>query len=70
MKDPLSITGNGKDHEVPAGTTVAGLLDLLEIGREGSAVERNKEIVPRSRHEQTTLEAGDRIEIVTAVGGG
>ncbi len=70
MTDPLSITVNGEGHEVPAGTTVAGLLVILEIGREGSAVERNRDIVPRSRHEETTLEAGDRIEIVTAVGGG
>ncbi len=70
VTDPYPIMVNGKDYEVPAGTTVAGLLDFLEIGREGSAVERNREIVPRSRHEETTLEAGDRIEIVTAVGGG
>ena len=56
--------------QVPAGTTVADLLDRLEIGRESTAVERNREIVPRSHHEHTTLEDGDRIEIVTAIGGG
>jgi len=61
---------NGKDLEVPAGTTVAGLLDRLGVGRESTAVERNREIVPRSRHGETTLEDGDRIEIVSAIGGG
>lgn len=68
--DPISLTVNGKDMEVPAGLTVAGLLDHLGIERESTAVERNRDIVPRSRHDETTLEAGDRIEIVTAVGGG
>ena len=34
------------------------------------AVERNGEIVPKGRHAETRLDAGDRIEIVAAVGGG
>jgi sulfur carrier protein len=45
---------------------------LVELGHAGRrvAVERNGEIVPRSRHHEATLAAGDRIEIVVAVGGG
>ncbi len=70
MSETRSIVVNGKDLSVPAGTTVTGLLDRLSIGRESTAVERNREIVPRSHHEHTTFEDGDRIEIVTAIGGG
>ena len=70
MTDRLAITVNGEPMDVPAGTTVAGLLDRLDIARQGTAVERNREIVPRSLHAEARIEAGDRIEIVTAVGGG
>jgi sulfur carrier protein len=66
----LAITVNGKPMDLPDGTTVADLLDRLSIGRQGTAVERNREIVPRSLHTEARIEAGDRIEIVTAVGGG
>jgi sulfur carrier protein len=43
-----------------------------EMGMEGKriAIERNGEIVPRSRYEATTLADGDRLEVVVAVGGG
>jgi thiamine biosynthesis protein ThiS len=64
------ITVNGKPLDVPEGTTVADLLDSLDISRQGTAVERNRVIVPRSLHTEARIEAGDRIEIVTAVGGG
>jgi len=45
---------------------------VRELGLEGKriAVERNGEIVPRSRYAATTLEDGDKLEIVGAVGGG
>jgi sulfur carrier protein len=45
---------------------------LQHMGLEGKrvAVERNGEIVPRSQHGATVLAAGDRLEIVVAVGGG
>ncbi len=66
----LAITVNGKSMDLPEGTTVAELLDRLNIARQGTAVERNREIVPRSLHTEVRIEADDRIEIVTAVGGG
>jgi sulfur carrier protein len=66
----VNIRVNGEDTAVPEGTTVAGLLERLGVGTDRTAVERNREIVPRSRHGETLLEEGDRIEIVTAVGGG
>jgi sulfur carrier protein len=50
--------------------TVAQLLDQMTLQGKRIAVERNGEIVPRSRFDQPLLENGDRIEIVVAVGGG
>ncbi len=50
--------------------TVADLLAGLDHAGRRVAVERNGEIVPRSRHQDTVLAADDRIEIVVAVGGG
>ena len=50
--------------------SVAQLLEHMALQGKRIAVERNGEIVPRSRFEQPLLENGDRIEIVVAVGGG
>ena len=61
---------NGQDREAAAGTTVAAL--LVELGMEPRhvAVEVNLELVPRARHAERVLCDGDRLEIVTLVGGG
>lgn len=67
---PLRLTVNGESAECRPGTTVAGLLATLDTAGKRVAVERNGEIVPRSQHATTALEAGDRLEIVIAVGGG
>jgi len=50
--------------------TVSGLVEALDLTGKRVAVERNGEIVPRSRHADVQLESGDRLEIVVAVGGG
>ena len=55
---------------MPSGACVAQLLEVLALAGKRVAVERNGEIVPRSRHADTALAAGDRLEIVVAVGGG
>lgn len=65
----MTIILNGESRELTAGTTLADLIETLKItGR--LAVERNGEIVPRSAHGKTVLVAGDRVEIVRAIGGG
>lgn len=61
---------NGELKEVRDGLTVEGLLSFLEIKAPRVAVEVNATVVTRSRHGETTLRAGDEIEIVTFVGGG
>ncbi|MEO8567268.1 MAG: sulfur carrier protein ThiS [Betaproteobacteria bacterium] len=49
---------------------VADLVRELALEGKRVAVERNGQIVPRSRHAETMISAGDRIEVVAAVGGG
>lgn len=66
----LRLIVNGEATECSAGTTVAHLLATMDTAGKRVAVERNGEIVPRSRHADTALAAGDRVEIVIAVGGG
>lgn len=65
-----TITVNGAPRALPAPPTVAGLVQAMGLGDKRIAVERNGEIVPRSRHADTPLVPGDRLEIVGAVGGG
>lgn len=66
----MNILLNGELREEPVGLTVAELLSRLEIASRGIAVEVNQQIVPRGRHAEQVLRDGDRIEIVSLVGGG
>lgn len=66
----VNVTVNGQTVAIDADTSVADLLARLELASQAVAVEVNLELVPRARHGETCLAAGDRIEIVTLVGGG
>jgi len=66
----VRVVVNGEEREVRAGTTVAALIRSLDLASERVAVERNGRIVRRAEHQQTVLEEGDRVEVVTLVGGG
>ena len=70
MSASISITVNGQSRTAQAGASIVDLLrDLgLESGR--VAVERNREILPRSSWFETVLAEGDQFEIVHFVGGG
>jgi len=70
MTAPLSITVNGKPRDLPSGSTVADLVSSLGLDSRMVAVERNRRIVPRSDHPKTALQPGDRVEVMTLVGGG
>ncbi len=67
---PIRLTVNGETLDLPAGTSVAALLGRLGLDRRRVAVEVNLEVVPRTRHDSLRLQDGDRLEIVTFVGGG
>jgi thiamine biosynthesis protein ThiS len=64
------ISVNGAPRELPRDPSVAGLVRELALEGKRVAVEVNGTIVSRSRYADTRLSAGDRIEIVGAVGGG
>jgi sulfur carrier protein len=66
----IEIVVNGSAEKFADPVSVARLLAERGLAGKRVAVERNGEIVPKSRHEETTLAVGDRIEIVVAVGGG
>jgi sulfur carrier protein len=65
----LTINGNARQFDVPQ-LNVAELVDKLGLTGKRLAIERNGEIVPRSQFADTALTAGDKLEIVGAVGGG
>lgn len=66
----MEIAVNGENREVPESTTAEGLIELLDLRGRRLAIEVNGEIVPRGQHRTHSLEPGDRVEIVHAVGGG
>ncbi len=66
----IEVNVNGAAQRLAPDTDIAGLLERLQLAGKRVAVERNGEIVPRSRFAQTPLANGDRLEIVVAVGGG
>ncbi|GAG50412.1 unnamed protein product [marine sediment metagenome] len=66
----MHILVNGEAKDIPDGTSVSGLLEELSLNPLRLAVERNRQLVPRSTHADTALCDGDELEIVTLVGGG
>ena len=60
---------NGKEMDI-AGSTVADYLMTTDYDAKRIAVERNGEIVFKSKYDETVLENGDSIEVVSFVGGG
>jgi len=68
--ESITLRVNGEAMPVSRGTSVAGLIAALGLDTRKVAVERNREIVPRSAYGNITLELGDEIEIVHFIGGG
>jgi sulfur carrier protein len=68
--ETLQVTVNGQRREVPDGTTVAQLLEAIGVNTRYVAVERNLDIVPRAEYGRHELHDGDKLEVVTLVGGG
>ena len=66
----IGLTVNGQARRFEQPLNCQQLLERLELGGRRVALERNGEIVPRSRFPEQMLADGDRLEIVVAVGGG
>jgi sulfur carrier protein len=68
--EALPVTVNGEAESLPPGCSVAALVERLGLAGRKVAVAVNREVVPRSAFTSRHLAAGDRIEILEAVGGG
>ncbi len=66
----MTIRLNGETHELSGPMTISELLAGLGIDPRRVAVEHNLRIIKRDRYAETTIAAGDEIEIVNFVGGG
>jgi sulfur carrier protein len=68
----VNVTVNGEPRRLPAGATVASVVELLDVGTgaRGVAVALDGEVVTRSRWSETALADGSLIEVLAAIGGG
>lgn len=66
----MDILLNGKALSLDDGLYLNMLITHLELSGKRLAVEINREIIPKSEHEQYRIQDGDTIEIVYAIGGG
>jgi sulfur carrier protein len=66
----MKVTVNGAARDVPDDVTVRGLIEHLGLTGGPVAVEVNRAVVPRARHAEHRVQAGDEIEVVHFVGGG
>ncbi|MFP4054029.1 MAG: sulfur carrier protein ThiS [Phycisphaerae bacterium] len=66
----MRITVNGEPRDIAADSSIATLLQVMQLEPTRVAVEHNRQLVPRSLHAETRLQDGDTLEIVTLVGGG
>lgn len=66
----LTIIVNGEQRGAKPGSTVSDLLHEMSLDPGRVAIERNREILSRADWQKTTIQAGDRYEIVQFVGGG
>ena len=66
----MRVTVNGVARDLPDGVTVLQMLEAMNLLPERVAVERNLAIVDRTQFGVLRLQSGDRIEIISFVGGG
>ncbi len=66
----MEVQVNGKSRNLAGACTVARLLEELKLAGQPCAVEINASVVPKREHGERALQEGDRVEIVTLVGGG
>ncbi|MBD2342762.1 sulfur carrier protein ThiS [Anabaena subtropica] len=70
MSDPITLQVNGETHNCLPQVLLPDLLRQLGFNPRLVAVEYNGEILHRQFWEQTKVQSGDRLEVVTIVGGG
>jgi sulfur carrier protein len=70
MSEGIAIELNGEAYRIEDGATLDDLVRKLSLEKTRIAVEHNLAVVPRAEHRTKRLTEGDRVEIVTFVGGG
>jgi sulfur carrier protein len=70
QKTTITVSANGHPHEVPAKSTVADFLQEIDVTPAYVVVQVDGVLIARSEFEQIVLQQGNKIEIVTLVGGG
>ena len=66
----MQIFVNGESRQVQESYSLLQLLEEMDLTEKRVALEINEEIVPKSRHADYLISAGDKVEIVIAIGGG
>ena len=66
----MEIFVNGESRQVQESYSIIQLLEEMDLSGKRLALEINEEIVPKSRHTDYLISAGDKVEIVNAIGGG
>lgn len=66
----MTLVVNGESRPIPVGASVADLVRDLGLEQTPCAVEVNKRLIPKRDHPGRPLAEGDRVEVVTLVGGG
>ena len=66
----MEITLNGEKFTLETGSNIVNLIDKLDLDVDKLAIERNLEIVPKSKFAMTIIEEGDKLELVHFIGGG
>lgn len=66
----MTVTVNGAPRDVPETATLADLIQIVGLGKNAVAAEVNRRLIPKRDHPTTPLQDGDKVELVSLVGGG
>lgn len=66
----MKILLNGAGYELAPEATISDLVSALDLAGRRMAVEVNGEVVPASKHDAHRFDEGDRVELISAIGGG
>ena len=66
----MEITLNGEKYTLERGSNLVDLIEKLGLNMDKLAIERNLEIVPKSKFAMTIIKEGDKLELVHFIGGG
>lgn len=66
----MNITINGKEHQFDEHLNITQLLEIIDVKQSLFVVELNVKIIHKDLYDSTILKDGDKVEIVSFVGGG